>query len=147
MRCYMSYTLLLLRSISPQGETRAFSANPCVPLRMASETSPCAPLRGRGPRSGTGVREGKNRNDTHGRAGRQAAYKLIAPRAIPLLPSEPFEPSEPSEPGAATGGPLYMYIKFHLQNNFHYATIVLLGWPGFFKCKVCKFLLTCALCL
>ncbi len=40
-------------------------------LRGASETSPCAPLRWRGPRSGAGVLEGKNRNDTQSRAGRR----------------------------------------------------------------------------
>ena len=37
--------------------------------------------------------------------------------------------------------------KKYLQTLRPYATIVLLGWPGFFKCQVCKFLLTCALCL
>ena len=37
--------------------------------------------------------------------------------------------------------------KKYLQSLPPYATIVLLGWPGFFKCQVCKFLLTCALCL
>ena len=42
------YTLLPLRGISPQGETRDCAA------------SPCAPLRGRGPRSGVGVLYGKS---------------------------------------------------------------------------------------
>ena len=43
-----SYTLLPLRGISPQGETRDCAAEPC------------APLRGRGPQSSAGVLYGKS---------------------------------------------------------------------------------------
>ena len=46
-----SYTLLPLRGISPQGETRNCPAEPC------------APLRGRGPRSGAGVYCAENLNE------------------------------------------------------------------------------------
>ena len=84
----------------------------------------------------------------------EAAVKLQNPPAegrsilrtfLQLL--NPLNPLNPLNLGPPLAAPYNMYIKFHLQNNFHYATIILLGWPGFFKCKVCKFLLTCALCL
>ena len=58
------YTLLPLRGISPQGETRRLCrCPPPAPLetvRAQSTASPCAPLRGRGPRSGAGVLYGKS---------------------------------------------------------------------------------------
>ena len=65
----------------------------------------------------------------------EAAVKLQNPPAegrsilrtfLQLL--NPLNSLNPFNPGPPLAAPINnMYIKFHLQNNFHYATIVLLG--------------------
>ena len=63
-----------------------------------SRNAPCVPFRGRGPRSGEGMYEGKNDMildmDVTAEGG---IIKLIAREGNPP-PFEPFEPSEPYEP-------------------------------------------------
>ena len=62
-------------------------------------TNSCVPFRGRGPRSGEGVLEGKNRKETQSRAGRLSAVRITAECHIGAWPRTPYGPSRGSEGG------------------------------------------------
>ena len=66
---------------------------PPAPLEMAraqSTAEPCAPLRGRGPRSGAGVLYGKNRKWHPPKAGRRLAVRAAFAYHLYTRPRTPF---------------------------------------------------------
>ena len=62
-------------------------------------TNSCVPFRGRGPRSGEGVLEGKNRKETQSRAGRLSAVTSTVECHIGAWPRTPYGPSRGNEGG------------------------------------------------
>jgi hypothetical protein len=68
-------------------------------LLQGGQCFSCVPFRGRGPRSGEGVLEGKNRKETQSRAGRLSAVRIAAECHIGAWPRTPYGPSRGSEGG------------------------------------------------
>ena len=115
------------RDFPSRGNEKIGGTGYCVTYDTDSQSrnAPCVPFRGRGPRSGEGMYEGKNDYDTRcGRDRRRRHYKTHRREAAIPQPSGPkgpsnlrtlrpirpvhlknlpFEPSEPSEPGPRSG--------------------------------------------
>ncbi len=66
-------------------------------LLQGEQCFSCVPFRGRGPRSGEGVLEGKNRKETQSRAGRLSAVRITAECHIDAWPRTPYGPSRGNE--------------------------------------------------
>ena len=68
-------------------------------LLQGKQSFSCVPFRGREPRSGEGVLEGKNRKETQSRAGRLSAVTSTVECHIGAWPRTPYGPSRGSEGG------------------------------------------------
>ena len=81
-RCSAPYTLSRFAGLPLKGKREIGGTGYCVTYDTDSQSrnAPCVPFRGRGPRSGEGVDEGKNDYDTRcGRDRRRRHYKTHRP--------------------------------------------------------------------